>query len=113
MTSKISATLFTALFFFGLITGLQAQDKYEFASVSFFYGPNNGKYTVEKTTPSGYEKKKVDFGNSEKGEGNHQPLFAELDKLQEEGWDVINIVKNENQGVAGHTVVAFLKRKKK
>jgi hypothetical protein len=48
MTTKIRATLLTAVFFFGLLTGLQAQDKYEFAIVNN-YG-STGLTVITHTT---------------------------------------------------------------
>ena len=67
MTTKIKTTLLTGLFFFGLLTGLQAQDKYEFALIHFLLLVGVSFFHTNQLSCS----KVV-------GEKKHQPLDLQL-----------------------------------
>jgi hypothetical protein len=106
MTTKIKTTLLTAFFFLGLLTGLQAQDKYDFTMVYLDYS----KFTVvihviendvqEKIIETG--KKSTDIS------GNNKKLLSVLSQLTTEGWEIFNASASSNT-----TSTFYLKRKKK
>src|SRR4051812_42739959 len=108
---NLKTTMIAALLMLAAVGELVAQDKYEFASIcyDFYYG---GSKALSITTPSGYEKKKIDFGNQEKEPMNMTFFFAEITKLQDEGWEVMTITSAPHNTV-DVTQTAFLKRKKK
>ncbi len=95
MTTKIKTTLLTAFFFFGLLTGLQAQDKYEYAIVT-----NSGLTdlaVIKQTT----EYIKLPKDADRLGELNKKA--AEMNK---EGWEVYNTT------TAGMSGFAYFMRRK-
>ena len=95
--------MLTAFFFFGLLTGLQAQDKYEFARVLF--APNlGGKLDGIYVTISGKETVKVLFEKKSLNQFlyDYTPIVDYIQKMSDEGWEVITILPNEY----------YLKRKK-
>lgn len=98
MTTKIKTTLLTGFFFFALLTGLQAQDKYEFAILA----NNNGK--IEFTSKEG--SKDVGISNNE---SSTVAALKKLNDLSNEGWEVYNsetIIFN-----SVNRMIYYLKRK--
>ena len=101
MTTKIKTTLLTALFFFALLPGLQAQDKYDFGLVV----PNlNG---IIRVLINDAPTKDIDTGK--KGSdiwGIYERQLSIVSKMTEEGWEVYNV---QYTGVIYHY---FLRKKK-
>ena len=98
MTKQIRTTLLTALFFFGLMTSLQAQDKYEYAIVKQMAGDNEVLVSI-----GNLPLKKLEVStNCNKDCGGLTTLIQEMSS---EGWEVINATKN------GFELYFFLKRK--
>ncbi len=104
MTTKIKTTLLTLIFIFGLQIGLQAQDKFEYAVIS--YHLNNARLSVSL---NGTEFKKLDVSKSEiQDYFDVNPALKEVSKMNTEGWEVFNT------GTLGaNNVVLFYLRKKK
>lgn len=105
MTIKIKTTLLTAFFIFGLLTGLQAQDKYEFAELIYNSGGDASKLFLVQ---SGQTRIEIPVAKSEYNSKIHDnsPLFNYLPKMITEGWEILYI----NDQVAA--IVIVLKRKK-
>ncbi len=102
MTTKIKTTLLTAFFFFALLSGLQAQDKYEFATVT-----QVSRINLEVSI-QGKPLEIIPVANEIKYTGDHQQLFALIDKMQDEGWEVFNTLSS-----AAMQFTVTLRRKKK
>jgi hypothetical protein len=86
MTSKIKTTLLTVICLFGLLTGIQAQDKYEFAILS--YSPYHQNITISIGSQK-YEVVEVNENNKLK-DRNFNAVLAEVNKLQDQGWELFN-----------------------
>jgi hypothetical protein len=84
MSTQIRTILFTGLLFLGLTTGVQAQDKYEFASVMQW---NN---TELRISIEGKPYEKLPLGKEVKDHTDRSKLFDYILKMQEEGWEVFN-----------------------
>jgi hypothetical protein len=86
MRTPIRTFLFTALVFLGLATGVQAQDKYEFASV-LQWGVLDLRISIE-----GMPFEKIPLGKDVKNEADHVKLFEHVRKMQDEGWEVYDVM---------------------
>lgn len=104
MTRQIRTTLLTGLFFFGLLTSLQAQDKYEFATVRQV--SNLEIVTSIEGKPHETEKLPKEF----RLYTDNSYLFARVAKLQQDGWEVFSV--NDVSTGAGLWTTFFLRKKK-
>jgi len=86
MSRLIRTFLFTALVFLGLTTGVQAQDKYEFASV-LQWGLAELRISIE-----GQPLEILPMGKEVKDHTDHVKLFDYVSKMQVEGWEVYNVL---------------------
>ena len=78
MTTKIRTTLLTGLFVFAMLTGLQAQEKYEYGSIQL---RNCGSWSLITNTGTSYSEKqftKEDF-KSKWAFSDLTPLIKEAD----------------------------------
>jgi len=101
MRTQIRAILLTGLLFLGLATGVQAQDKYEFATVRQ-WGASELKISIEgKPFEIKLLEKKI------KDQADHTEHFAFVSKMQDDGWEVYGITFSE----AGF-MTTVLRRKK-
>jgi hypothetical protein len=99
MTKKNKTTLLTGLFLLGLLTGLQAQDKQEYAIVTV----EAYSIVVKKHTKERFDiEKGVDFDNA---------LIMKVEEMEKEGWEVVNVTATSgtNGSVGKHI---FYMRKK-
>lgn len=105
MTTKIKTTLLTAFFFFGLLTGLQAQDKYDYEMI--FTDPT-GKLIIHKVSNTGHEKVQIQSKATDLY-GQLQEILKVVHDETENGWEVINVTLTN----AGNTDRFYLKKKLK
>lgn len=105
--SKIRTTLLSALFFFGLLTGLQAQDKYDLAMVYLDFS----KQTVVIHVIQNDVSDKVIETGKKLGDiiGNNEKLLSVTSQLTSEGWEVVNATQSNGST----STIYYLKRKKK
>ena len=104
MTTKIRTTLITGLFFFAMLTGLQAQEKYEYAIISYYL---NGLKIV--VSINGTEFKKIEVPKAEsKDYFDTNPVLTEVSKMNNEGWEVF-----DTGSIGANNVLFFYLRKKK
>jgi hypothetical protein len=98
MEKLIRTTLITGLFFFGLLTGLQAQDKYDF--IMTYVDPSKPIiHVIQNDVPE----KIIDTGKKfTDGVGQYERLLSTVSQLTADGWEVVSI--------SGYT---FYLRKKK
>jgi len=95
MTTKIKTTLMTVFFIFGLLTGIQAQDKYEVARILYHVnlGANlDGIYVTisgKETELVKVEKKKINSFVFE-----YKPIVDYIQKMLNEGWEIISVLPN-------------------
>lgn len=94
MTRKIKTTLLTAFFIFGLLTGLHAQDKYEYANIfvtnaGSVSGGSKGKLCISTATEYQEIEFKVDKGNMVT---NTTFVLDYINKMAADGWDVFETV---------------------
>jgi len=92
MTRQIRTTLLTGLFFFGLLTGLQAQDKYEYGVVIYTAPKGSGVKDYAVITSLADVFKTVDEGKLTEGfvYNNFTPVNKVLEELTAQGWEVYN-----------------------
>lgn len=88
MTIKIKTTLLTIFFLFGLLTGLHAQDKYEFATL--VWSPNSSRLSIS-INGKDFTEEKVELSKDQFSLANSNPLLTELNKFQDKGWEVVSI----------------------
>ncbi len=82
MTTKIKTTLLTAFLFFGLLTGLQAQDKYEFALIHF----TTSAYYISYSSGQ-VEEFKINKG--EQTDNNQTLVMKKVEELNSKGWELV------------------------
>ncbi|MCF8258156.1 MAG: hypothetical protein K9J06_11415 [Flavobacteriales bacterium] len=104
MSTQIRTILFTGLLFLGLATGAQAQDKYEFASVTQ-WGASILQVSIE-----GKPLEKLPLGKEADGNADHRKLFELVSKMQDEGWEVFN---SHESGYGNAAIFSFVLRRKK
>ena len=86
MTKQIRTTLLTGLFFFGLLTGLQAQDKYAY---TFIEVAGN----VIQISIDGKEKKEIEINKDDKKNlGYFNLAIREIKIMENEGWELFNTI---------------------
>ncbi|MBL7801291.1 MAG: hypothetical protein JNL95_11240 [Chitinophagales bacterium] len=107
MTTKIKTTLLILIFIFGLQIGLQAQDKYEFATVSIItnkasVGVGNVDAIYVTTSEKGIEKIETQWKRCNNFLLDLTPLLNHIKKMTDDGWEVITVDKE----------VFYLKRKR-
>jgi len=108
MTTKIRTTLLTGLFIFVLLTGLQAQDKYEYAIIQ--YTPFNKQIQI---SINGVDFKKIDVPKDKiKGYADANAGLEELNKMTEQGWELFNTGHSTGSGDAIQIFLFYLKKKK-
>ena len=103
MTTKIKTTLITVFFIFGLFTSIQAQDKYEYAYVTFAFNMRE-EYAGIYVTISGKKTEKVEVEIKKVNPYyiEYAPIMDYIQKMSDEGWELITIDDH----------VFYLKRKK-
>lgn len=103
MTTQIKTTLLTGLFFFGLLTGLQAQDKYEFATITFFIPNKELGISI-----NGTEYKNIPVSKDEvKSNWDTNAALKQVNKMQDEGWELF-----DTETVGANFIYVFYLRKK-
>jgi len=103
MSTQIRTFLFTGLLFLGLATGAQAQDKYEFATVTQW------NVTELKISFEGKPLEKLSLGKEVRDPADHAKLFEYVSKMQDEGWEVFN----SYELASGALTFTFVLRRKK
>jgi len=103
MSTQIRTFLLTGLLFLGLATGAQAQDKYEFATVTQL-GFSDLMISIE-----GKPHEKLSLGKEVKFGTDHAKLFDYISKMQDEGWEVLNT----HESVSTSWLLTFVLRRKK
>ena len=88
MTTKIKTALLTVFFLFGLLAGMQAQGKHDFAIVKSL--GNQDKILVSYNNAP-YEQISIEQKNDYKGPHNYCALLEFVSSLTEKGWEVINV----------------------
>jgi predicted metal-dependent phosphoesterase TrpH len=89
MTTKIKTTLLTGLFFFGLLTALQAQEKYEFATLKFDLTAV-GKYTISLSTDNNEFKEIAgEFPSNDRKISNIYNTAPALKWIKDNGWEIV------------------------
>lgn len=103
MRTQIRTFLLTGLLFLGLATGAQAQDKYEFATVT---KSGNAQLRIS------IEGKPLEIQKLPKDQVyyDNNYLYEYVRKLQEDGWEVFN--SHEFVEGMGHNISFVLRRKK-
>ena len=86
MTTKIKTTLMTGLFIFGLLTGLQAQDNYDFM-MAFLDMTKPVIHIVQNDVPE----KVIETGKKNTGLEQNERLLSTISRLTSEGWEVISV----------------------
>ena len=109
MKTKIKTTLLTVFFFWGFLTSLHAQDKFEFAVI--FYQPVP---RIMEISINGTEYKKIDVDNKEVlGLNDVNAALKEIKNMSKEGWEVFNTDIVQGQTVGSRSFVFYLRRKAK
>ena len=108
MTTKIRTTLITGLFVFAMLTGLQAQEKWEFAVVQYIMYYSKPYITVS-INGEGYEEIKADK-SSFKGKffgWDLNPILKKVNEMQEKGWETY-----DHQASVNNSYIFYLRKKK-
>lgn len=88
MEAKIRTTLLSALFFFGMLTGLQAQDKYDFATIVYNWGTHTISVSINGKD---FTEEKVELSKTENSNLNSNPVLIKCNEFQDKGWEVMSI----------------------
>lgn len=110
MTIKIKTTLLTIFFLFGLLTGLQAQEKYEYAAVSYY--PDDLSIVI---CIAGKDVKTVTLQKEEiaPNRRNLNPAMKQLQELSEAGWEWFDSgVASLGAGIGSNNYVYYLRKKR-
>jgi len=98
MTTKIKTVLMAVFFLFGLLSAIQAQEKYDFAVVSV----SSNKIRVLQNDQTEIL---IDTGKKPTDVyGNMERLLSQVSKMTEQGWELITVSNGWDY---------FLKQKKK
>ncbi len=108
MTTKIKTALLTVFFIFGLLTGLQAQDKYDFAIVNYGW---SGKIVLSVSINGSSYKETILGKDNVEGIvwwANMSPPLKQVSEMQQMGWELFSF-SGSGSYTGGYT---FLLRKK-
>ncbi len=106
MTTKIKTTLLTAFFFFALLTGLQAQDKYEYVMISHVQTQGQKIY-IATSSADNYTEDIIHPKSFDMSE-----LIKHVTEYTDKGWEVYNTAYS-TQGFQFQTALTYFLRKKK
>jgi hypothetical protein len=107
MTTQIKTGVLTGLFVFSLLSGIKAQDRYEFAVIDYFPSRRNLEISI-----NGVEYKRIDVDkNDVKGDGDVNAALKEISKMNKEGWDVFNTTTVAGQTSGIKSYVFYLRKK--
>ncbi len=99
----------TVFFVFGLQIGLQAQEKYEFAIVSYNYFDMTIEFSID-----GKDYNSIKVPNAEKmGWRDANPVLKEIKKMNDEGWEIFNTGITPGSSAHSENYTFFLKRRRK
>ena len=107
---KVLKLLIGTVFVMTLSFRAEAQEKYEYATVTYIQSINNlSHYDIAISRDGKFEKTSGDVTSGTAGE-NTLPLLETIDKLSKENWEVYN----SNVAISGRAAsYIFLLRKKK
>jgi hypothetical protein len=105
---KTKSFLFSALLTLFVVTGLCAQDKYDYAIVS--YAPSNRQIEI---TIGANDYKRIEVSAEKvKGAGDATAGLEEVDKLVGQGWEVFDTSAGNDAGATRKVFTFFLRKKK-
>ena len=70
------------------VSGLLAQDKYEYANITYYTGGNKLAVSLNGTA---FSEEKVEITREENSILNSNPLFKKVNEYQNKGWEVLYI----------------------
>ena len=106
MTRKIKTTLLTGLLFFGLLTGLQAQDKYDYAMITYKLMDK-----IVEVDINGEDYKRIEVVPPKNTYYLASPALKEVKKMNSEGWELF-ATGNTEYGPNVIPIFVFYLRKK-
>jgi hypothetical protein len=83
--TKFQTTLLTAFFFFALLTGLQAQDKYDYAMVTYKLMDK-----IVEVDINGEDYKRIQVTPPKNTHYLASPALQEVKKMNREGWELFD-----------------------
>jgi hypothetical protein len=91
---NLKTPLFTVIFFLAVLSGLQAQDKYEFAVITYGWNWPNSKVTasVNGELYTAEEVKEKD----KKGLYDLNPVIKKVNEFVAQGWEVFSTGGGDN-----------------
>lgn len=95
---KTNHIILTVLLSLIVVSGLWAQDKYEYGVLRFDF--RNGNDTLQTYIPKNVIKATKPFkehGSFTTGMGNQKILISEIERYQSLGWEVYNIYKEDGK----------------
>ena len=108
MKTTLKTTFLALTLFFAATTGLKAQDKYDYAVVS--YSPST---KVVEIAIGANDFKSIEIGSDRiKGGGDATAGIAEVNKLTDQGWEVINTAFGTDAYATRRVFVFYLRKKK-
>lgn len=108
MTTKIKMTLLTVIFHFGLMTGLQAQEKYEYAIISYMTSQMFMEISI-----NGVEYKKIEVPKEKiKGSGDANAALEEINNMSTQGWELFDTEIGIGGGSSARIYIFYLRKKK-
>ncbi|MES2619799.1 MAG: hypothetical protein V4615_03030 [Bacteroidota bacterium] len=97
---NLKTTIITALLLLAIVSGAVAQEKYDFAVVSYTLLPKKVRISINgEFTAKG--------GEGSKDLYDFSPVLREVADMQEKGWEVFN-----TYGMEGASLVFILRKKK-
>lgn len=108
MNKKIRTAVLTSLIYLGLLTGLQAQEKYDFAIITYAPSEFKDKLSVSYNSKS---QEIIEISKSTKDLKDTSPALEQISKMQDAGWELFdtNTITHPNLGAS----YLFYMRKKK
>ena len=102
----------TILILFAL-TAIKAQDKFEYASVTWT-STDYGSKVLTSINGTDFTEEKVEVSKEQKNLFNTNPLFTKVNELQSKGWEVVTFQQHSLASDMRVAIIytAYLKRKK-
>jgi hypothetical protein len=109
---RFKQTFLTTIIVFCTLTGIKAQEKYQFAEVIWTGSDYQSKvYTI--INGKEFSEEKIELPKDQKNIFNSNPLFSKVNVLQGSGWEVMSFNQHtiSTDMRVGVVYVAYLRKK--
>ena len=104
--------ILTIIFLFVTVINMNAQQKYEFMTISFYYNVSSKEILISIDGKE-FLKEEVKMEKKDADYCNTNPLLSKVKEYQDKGWEVMSFHTVNTAGSSiGYNHIAYLRKKK-